>query len=230
MIHANILPQDIKRRPMSSGEKQQADPATSKDRASSSQIDSLEQLVDRLNDVDDNHDPIDLRALLHQIGQRSFGTLLLLAGSIVLAPLIGDVPGVPTLCAVMVAIASVQLLAGRQHFWLPDIILKRSISRARLEKIVKFLKKPARFIDRFTRRRMEILVSSTSIRFIGAVTLAVALVMPALELIPFSANLAGIALSAFGVSLIARDGLFAAASFLTTASVFMVLTFGLANV
>jgi hypothetical protein len=46
--------------------------------------------------------------------------------------------------------------------------------------------------------------------------------MPAMELVPFSANGAGAALTAFGLSLIAHDGLLALLAFVFTA-----MTFGL---
>lgn len=57
---------------------------------------------------------------------------------------------------------------------------------------------------------------------IGIICTGIALAMPALELIPFCANAAGIALTAFGLSLIARDGVMALLAILTT-----VLTLGL---
>ena len=41
--------------------------------------------------------------------------------------------------------------------------------------------------------------------------------MPVMEVIPFSANAAGAALTAFGLSLIARDGLLALIAFTFTA-------------
>jgi len=206
------------------------EPAAPGNSASPPEIDGLEQLVDRIHDIDGDHDPVDLEAVLQQIGRRSFGTILLFAGLVVLVPLIGDIPGVPTMAAVLVAITSVQLLAGRQQFWLPGFLLKRSISRARLEKALKFVQKPARFTDRLTRRRLELFVNQTGTRIVGAATLGVALVMPILELIPFSANLAGIALCAFGVALIARDGFFALISVLTTAGVFVVVGYWLAQI
>ena len=42
--------------------------------------------------------------------------------------------------------------------------------------------------------------------------------MPFMEVVPFSANLAGAALAAFGLALVARDGLLALIAFLITAA------------
>jgi len=197
--------------------------------AAAYEINGLEQLIDRLHAIDGNHDPVDLEALLVQIGRRSFGAILLLAGIIVLIPLIGDIPGVPTLAALLVALTTIQLLAGRKHFWLPRFLLKRAIRRDQLDKSLRFARKPARFADRFTRRRLPVFFSAAGTRIIGAATLGVALVMPVLELIPFSANLAGIALSAFGIAIVARDGLFAVVSLAATASVFGLVGYWLFN-
>lgn len=193
------------------------------------EINGLEQLLDRLDAIDGNHDPVDLGALLDQIGRRSFGMILLLAGMIVLVPIIGDIPGVPTLAAILVAIPAIQLLLGRDQFWLPDFVLRRAITRERLEQSLRIARKPARFVDRFTRRRLLVIVGPLGGRIIGATALGIALVMPALELIPFSANLAGIALLAFGVAMIARDGLFAAISLATAAGVFYLVGYWLLN-
>ncbi|MBL37202.1 MAG: exopolysaccharide biosynthesis protein [Xanthomonadales bacterium] len=169
----------------------------------------LEDLLERIRRIDGDHDPVDLEAVLVHVGRRSFGGIVLFAGIIVLAPLVGDIPGVPTLAALLVAITAVQLLVGRRYFWLPRVLLQRSISRQRLETALDTLQRPARVADRLIRRRLEVFISPVATRVIAAASLCVALVMPVLELIPFSANLAGVALFAFGISLIARDGLFA---------------------
>src|SRR3546814_10319785 len=72
--------------------------------------------------------------IMESLGTRSFGSFLMLAGLIVVMPLIGDIPGVPTLVGVIVALVSIQLLLGRKQFWLPQTMLKRSIEKARLDR------------------------------------------------------------------------------------------------
>jgi len=195
--------------------------------ASSSELAGLEQLLDRLQEIDGERDPVDFGTLLSKIGRRSFGAILLLAGVIVLLPLIGDVPGVPTLAALLVAITAGQLLAGRDYFWLPDFILQRSIRRKPFDRSLRIARKPARVVDRFTRPRLLALLSPLGNRVLAAAALGVAMVMPVLEFIPFSANLAGMALSAFGLAIVARDGLFAAISLFVTASIFVLVGYWL---
>lgn len=189
----------------------------------------LEQLIEQIRCIDSDLDPVSLDVVLERIGRRSFGAILLFSGIIVLAPLIGDLPGVPTLVGILVAIAAIQLLAGRRYFWLPNFLLKRSIQRKRLDKVLNLMHRPARITDRFLRRRLEFFTRPGMTRVIAAVSLGVALVIPLLELIPFSANLAGITLCAFGLSLVARDGLFALLSLIAAAGVFGLIGYWVAN-
>lgn len=60
---------------------------------------------------------------------------------------------------------------------------------------------------------------------IGTSALMDALVMPILEFIPFSATLAGAALTAFGLALIARDDYLAILSLAATAGVMSLIAY-----
>lgn len=183
------------------------------------EIRSLRQLLDTLRTIDHDHSPVNLDDILELTGRRSFGPILLVAGLVTLAPLVGDIPGVPTLMALLVILVSAQLLAGRRRIWLPRFLRERSVTRPGLERIIDRLEPPARFIDRFFHPRLSVLVMGPGTLLIGMSALLVALVMPMLEFIPFSATLAGAALSAFGLSLIARDGYLAIFSLASTATV-----------
>lgn len=188
-----------------------------------SEIRSLEQLLDRIRDIDKEKDPVRLDAILQAIGRRSFGPIILLTGLITLAPLIGDIPGVPTLMALLVLLTGGQLLLGRKTFWLPGFLLKRSVERARLHRILDRLGKPVRFIDRFLHPRLEVITRGNGALVIAVACVCIALTMPMLELIPFSANLAGAALTAFGLALIVRDGYLAVFALTVTAGTFWVI-------
>jgi hypothetical protein len=189
----------------------------------SPQIESLEGLIERLRAIDDDVDPVELHVILQQIEQRSFGAILIIAGIIVLAPIIGDIPGVPTVTSLLVVITAGQILAGRRYFWLPQFLLRRSVKRRHLQGALDFMLRPARFTDRFLFQRLSFLSESVMTLGVAAAALGVGLVMPVLELIPFTANIAGIALFAFGAALIARDGLFALLSLALTGTVFVLV-------
>lgn len=183
---------------------------------------NLEQLLDRIEKAADD-DRVSLDAILDVVGRSSFGPLLLVAGLVALAPIIGDIPGVPTIVAVFVLLTAGQLLFRREHIWLPRWLLKRSVARSKLCKALGWLRRPARFVDRLLRPRLTIFTQGAGIYAVAIGCIVIAAAMPAMELVPFSANGAGAALTAFGLSLIARDGLLALLAFLFTAA-----TFGLA--
>ncbi|MFA9459213.1 exopolysaccharide biosynthesis protein [Thiohalorhabdus methylotrophus] len=183
---------------------------------------SLEDLLDRIGDAAAERERVNLDTILDATGRRSFGPLILLSGLITLAPVIGDIPGMPTIMAALVLLTAGQLLFRREHFWLPGWLLKRSVGRQGLCKALRWMRPPARFLDRWTRPRLRRFAQGTALYAIAGVCILIALGMPVMELIPFSANGAGVALTAFGLALIARDGALALFAFLATA-----LTFGL---
>jgi hypothetical protein len=179
--------------------------------------DNLEHVLDRVVEAAKESEAASVDTILNAVGQRSFGPVLLLVGLIVLAPLIGDIPGVPTLCGIIVLLFSVQLMLSRQHFWLPGWVLRRSVTTSRLIKAVELSRKPARFVDRLVKPRLLFLIRGyVPARCVALCSFFVALMMPVMEFIPFSANLAGVVLTCFGLALIARDGLLALLAFVFT--------------
>src|SRR3546814_11100785 len=100
---------------------------------------NLEQLIDKIRATPEEDGRVALGDIMGSLGTRSFGSFLVLAGLIVVLPLIGDIPGVPTLVGVIVALVSIQLLMGRKQFWLPQTMLKRSIEKARLDRAMQRL-------------------------------------------------------------------------------------------
>jgi hypothetical protein len=183
---------------------------------------NLEQVLGKISTTQTDHGRVSLKGILETLGTRSFGSFLVIAGLVVLMPLIGDIPGVPTLVALIVILVSVQLLLGRRHFWLPQAILKRGMDKAKLDKAVCKTGRFARWIDRFMKPRLSIFVEGIASYIIALCSLLIALMMPPMEFVPFSANLAGAALTAFGFALVAKDGLFALIAFCFTLAGLMV--------
>jgi hypothetical protein len=145
--------------------------------------------------------------LLDAVGRRSFGPLLIVAGLIVLAPVVGDIPGMPTIMGIFVATVAAQIVMGRTHVWLPQWMLSRSVRSSKLTKPLRWLRRPARWIDGLTRPRLQALVGGVASRVVAGICLGVAAVMPLMEVVPFSANAAGLVLVVFGLALIVGDGL-----------------------
>jgi hypothetical protein len=188
---------------------------------------TVEQLLERIGEAEVEHDRVTLESVMHEVGERSFGPLLLLAGLITAAPVIGDIPGVPTIMGTFVLLTSGQLLFGRRHLWLPEWLLERSVQRGRLCRAMTWMRRPARFFDRLVRPRLAVLVHGAGMRVIALVCVLVALVMPTMEIVPFTANGAGVAIAAFGLALMARDGLIALIAFAATALTLGAVAYGL---
>ncbi|MCR8916172.1 exopolysaccharide biosynthesis protein [Marinobacter panjinensis] len=170
---------------------------------------NLQQLLGQIRESAGSSGQVSVNDILSGVGERSFGPVLLLAGLITLAPLIGDIPGVPTILGLIVLLTLGQLLFQRHSIWLPSWISQRSVPRDKLLKGLDWLQKPARFLDRWTGPRLVFLVDGPGLYVMATLCMLVAMAMPAMEVVPFSANGAGAALMAFGLAIVARDGLLA---------------------
>ncbi len=188
---------------------------------------NLTELIHAMERMERENAQVSVDDVVHAVGRRSFGPLLLLAGLITLAPIIGDIPGMPTLMAVLVLLTSSQLLVGRETFWLPKWLLNRSLSRQKFDKALHYMKKPAKWVDGLLGVRLAWMTGYIGIRVTAFACLLVALAMPPMEFIPFSANGAGLALTLFGLGLVARDGLMLALGFLLTGVTFTVVVMSL---
>lgn len=185
---------------------------------------NLEQLLDRIGEAAEGQDRVAIVAILEAIGRRSFGPQLLMAGVILVTPLSG-VPGLPTAMGILVAAVSLQLLLRRRHIWLPRWILRSGFRTSKLDKVLGWLRRPARGIDRLLRPRLHPFVNGASTQVIAVLCLIIAVALPAMEFVPFSSSVAGAALAAFGLALVAHDGGLALLAYgFTAATVGVVVT------
>ena len=181
-------------------------------------ITNLEQLLERLGDAKGDRGRVTVDAMLDEIGHRSFGPLILFAGLVTLSP-IGDIPGVPSIIAVFVVLICGQMLAGRKYFWLPQWLLKRSVSQKRFDKALGWLQRPAAWVDRLIRPRLAAVTGVAGRRAIAVTCLIIGLALPLMDFVPFSASGGGTALTAFGLAVIAHDGVLAILAFAATTGV-----------
>ena len=188
---------------------------------------TLEELLDRIHKASEDAEKVSLDDILDEVGRRSFGPVLLLAGIVTVMPVVGDIPGVPTAMGILVLLAVGQLVFGRDHFWLPNWLLKRSISHEKIEKGLKWMRKPARFVDRIIRHRLEAIATGAGVYVMAVACLVIALAMPLMEFVPFSANGAGAALTLFGLAFIARDGLVGLIALILTGGTFFLVAYNL---
>lgn len=202
-------------------------PDSADQRSSDSQPKNLEAMLDLLRDVASEGDRVSLDDVFTTIGRRSFGPVVLFAGLVTLAPLVGDVPGVPTIMGSIVLLTVVQLALRAKHFWLPAWLLARSVSSAKQRKAVAALRKPSRFIDRLLKPRLTVMVRGVSRYAVALACGVTALMTPAMEFIPFSANGAGLIWVLFGLALITQDGFVALLGYCLTGGVLAIIVVNL---
>jgi len=189
--------------------------------AMSHDITNLSGLIDRIAQTVPDRKHICLDDVLSATGTRSLGPVLLLAGLVMLTPLLGDIPGVPTLMAMLVLLVASQLLFRDGPPWLPNWLLKRTVKRDTLYKALDWSRRPAGFVDRYTHIRLTHMVVGPGRYLIAVVCIAIALATPLMEVVPFSANGAGLALSIFGLALISQDGAFALVALIVVLCLFL---------
>lgn len=198
-----------------------ARPATGRNHGD--EVTSVGDLLDRLELAAEEHDPTSIGDVLQTVGQRSFGPLLLLAGLVMLAPVVGDIPGVPVLMGLVVILTAGQFLLRRDHIWLPGWLLRRSVSPKKIRTGVRWLRPVGRLLDRWSKPRLTALTRGAGFAVTAVACILIAGATPLMEVVPFSANLAGAAISAYGLALIAADGVIALLATAFSAGAFVLI-------
>jgi len=166
----------------------------------------LEDLLGQIQALADRDDRVRLRDLHDLIGVKAFGPLLLMMALVALTP-IGAVPALPTALAIAVTLIAGQVVLGRNRLWLPDFVERRHVSSKKLKASVRALSRPARWLDAVVRPRLERLTEPPFDHGVALVCVAIALMIPPLEFVPFGVAAPALALALMGLALTARDGL-----------------------
>jgi hypothetical protein len=176
----------------------------------------VENLIEKVESAADRNGDCSIGDLVQEIGDDALASLMLFPALIMISPASG-IPGLSTACATVVVLASIQLAIGRRTLWLPGILTRRRIARSKLDKAASWLEKPARFLDRVTSRRLAFLASRPLSIAPTLLCALIALCVPFLELVPFSASVAGAAIAFIALGLVARDGVLILLGLLATA-------------
>ncbi|WP_375688010.1 exopolysaccharide biosynthesis protein [Pseudooceanicola sp. LIPI14-2-Ac024] len=148
-----------------------------------------------------------LRAITEAMGEASFVPVLMAPALAVVSPLSG-IPLFSTTCGLLIALVSIQMLINRDHIWLPDWIMRREVPSERLRGALKWLEKPAAWLDRHSRARLQVLVARPFDWITEFACFLCGAMMPFLELVPFSSSTLGMAVVLFSLALLVRDGLY----------------------
>jgi len=167
---------------------------------------SLTQLVDDIIDVADD-DKVTLKDLVEAVGHASFTPLLLVPAIAVATPLSG-IPLFSALMGVLIFLVAIQMLFHLDHLWFPKWILKRETSSRRVRATFEKIRPVMSWLDKHTHERLKPLVRRPMILLPQLLCVVTGLMMPFLEIVPFSSALAGVAVAFLALGMLARDGLF----------------------
>lgn len=150
---------------------------------------------------------ITIRTILTRIGTRSFAPAVLIPALILVSPL-SAIPGMPTMGALLILTIAVQALMARNHLWLPDFLMRRSLSSKRMLQAIGFLERPAHWVDQHSKRRLRLLtaVPLSAIAWLAVVVLVVP--MPFLEILPMATSVGATFVALIAIGLMTRDGFY----------------------
>ncbi|RVV99836.1 exopolysaccharide biosynthesis protein [Mesobaculum littorinae] len=172
---------------------------------------SVRAIVDRLDGLSDD-DQVSLGAIIQAFGQASFLPVMLIPALLVVSPLSG-IPFFSSVCGLSIALIAAQLTFGRDHLWLPGVLMRRRIPGERLHSAMGRMRRFADWLDRHARDRLRVLVVPPVVVLSRVICILAGLAMPFLELVPFSSSILGAAVTLITVGFLARDGLYVLGGF-----------------
>jgi hypothetical protein len=191
------------------------------------ELHSLHEMLDVLEVAARQKDPFSFGDALDVIGNRSFAPLLLLPGLIMAVPGPADIPGVPIVLSIPVIIIAIQMVMKRDHLWMPQWLQKQKVASNTVDTMIGWARRPASWVDSITKKRWPFFLGRGGYLAMASVCVVIAAATPILEFIPFSANVAGAAIAAIGLAIMARDGLIAAIAMTLSFSVILIVSYQL---
>lgn len=186
----------------------------------------LEQVIDGVVELGEDQDKVSVSDIQDTIGQRSFGPFLFVPALIEISP-VGGIPGVPTILALIIALFAVQMLFGRDHFWIPDFLGDRSVRGEKLGKGLNKIRPLVRWLDRISRARLSWATSKGALRLIAVLCVLLATSIPPLELLPFASTVPFSAICLFGLGITTRDGVVVVLGLMVSVGAFVLAGMGL---
>jgi len=201
--------------------------AAASDDSQAGHDDVLANLLDGVQDDLDGESRVSVAEIVTSLNDRGFGALCALIGALAAIPIIGGLPGVSVLSAVLVLLIAGQYVAGRRGLWIPALLGQWSIDRGTFEKALAKVGPYAKWIDGLIRPRVSWVVAGDTERRLIAVAMCIlALAMFPLALIPWGVFPPALAIAAFGIAITGRDGAFALAGYaLVAATVYVLYAF-----
>ena len=182
------------------------------------QVLTLTQVIEEMVDAGDG-DRVSGQELLTAFGERAYGPMILVPSLLLVSPL-SAIPGFSSAMGLCILLIAGQLALGRAHPWLPEFVKRRSMPRDRLAGGARILLKVSKFVDAITRPRLGVLTRGFCRRLLALLAVALAAVIPVMEVVPMASSMAGAAIAVLGLALTARDGVLALVALVPMVAVF----------
>ncbi|WP_306117999.1 MULTISPECIES: exopolysaccharide biosynthesis protein [unclassified Roseitalea] len=181
--------------------------------------DSLVDLLERIQACRTG-ERISVGTLMERLGRATFGPALLLPALLAVMPIIGALPGVSIVMALIVLVFALQMLFGLQKPWLPRRLSTMTLPKSKLDAAIEAIKPWALRLERVLRPRWGFLTEPPLSWFGALVATCLALAMTIGALVPGGIVPPAIAMLILAVGLTVRDGLFIALSVASTLGMF----------
>jgi hypothetical protein len=162
--------------------------------------DVLEKILDKISG-----ESIKLGEVIKIIESRGFGPLLLAPALIAMLPT-GAIPGIPSICGIIIFLIAIQILFGKKNPWIPTKFKEITLEREKLACGIEKVKPATRKLDKWFKPRLTFLTEEIAKRVLALLCAIVGLSMIPLEVVPFAAALPALAVSLLAVGLITEDG------------------------
>ncbi|WP_338242119.1 exopolysaccharide biosynthesis protein [Aurantiacibacter hainanensis] len=166
---------------------------------------SVGDILDCLEELAQDNDEVSVAQVMGAFGTRTFGPAIMVPALLEITP-VGAIPGVPTFLATIVILVAAQKMLGRRALWLPGIIGNRCVSAEKLEMSADKLRSLARFMDRHLHRRLKLMTRAPFAQIAAGMVILLCLTVPLLEVLPFASSVPMLAIAAFGLAVLMRDG------------------------
>lgn len=166
----------------------------------------VEDIVERVASVS-HGETLAVEDVLSAFGEKSFLPIMMVPALLVVSPMSG-IPFFSSLCGIAIVFISAQMVAKRNHLWLPGFITHRCVPADKARGALDKMARVARWLDRKANGHLSALVHTPVRQIIPILCLICGALMPVLEIIPFSSSVLGLAVVLLATGLLTRDGLF----------------------
>lgn len=149
---------------------------------------------------------VSVEDLVNSVGRTSLVPLLLLPSIALVSPLSG-IPLFSATMGLLIVLISSQILLRRNHVWLPQRLLTLQTKSARMRRALHWVEPATVWLDERAQTRLTILARPPFVVIPQIMCLLSGLALPALEFVPFSSTLVGMAVALLALGMLARDGI-----------------------